>query len=207
MNPGRNKMKDMEIKKELVAVAKRCNAAGLQRSDGGNLSYKYDEEHMIIMVSQSSFADCTTDDFILTDLHGIGECEGRKPSRECILHGAIYERFDHVKAIVHCHAPYATAYSSMMRTLDTATYHSVIKLNGNIMTFDTGNYIVSEEEAKKILESYREDEMPYGFLLKKHGAFAMGSSLKHACFMAELIEETAKIAIFSELLGGKQTIR
>ena len=191
-----------DMKKQLVDIARRCSRRNFQTGDGGNISVRFGEDRMLIMASRSSFSDCTEDSFILTGFRGETDAAPRRPSRECILHGAIYSKFPKVRAIIHCHAPYSTAWASTMQPLPVATYHSKIKLNGRLKVFDTGNYIVSEKEVEAIINSYAANEDVKGFLLKKHGAFALGDSLVSACYTMELIEETAKIGIYSSLLAS-----
>lgn len=196
-----------ETRENMVLIARRCSNRGMQTGDGGNISVRCSNREMLIMASQSAFADCKEEDFILTDFRGNALSGTRKPSRECILHGAIYEKFPAVNAIVHCHSPYATALASTMRPLPFATYHSEIKLRGEARVFDTGSYIVSEENARTIMDSYEDGEDVKGFLLRKHGVFALGTDIFHACYIAELIEETAQIGLLSDVANNiKQQI-
>ena len=193
-------MYEAEIKQRVAETAHRCSVQRLQTGDGGNLSARFGDDRMIVLASRSAFCDCTEEDFIVTDLNGRPEQEGRRPSRESLLHGAIYARFPDIMAIVHCHSPFATAWASTMQPLPIATYHSALKLGGRLKVFDTGDYVVTEPEISRIVNSYPSDACVKGFLLRKHGVFAMGESIDLACCTMELIEETATIGILSKLL-------
>lgn len=194
------------IKQDMVCVAKRCSDRNAQTGDGGNISVRLDDNLMMIMASKSSFADCNEDSFVITDFES-KLIEGKiAPSRESILHAAIYKKFKNVNAIVHCHSPYATAWASTMQTLPFSTYHSKVKLIEPIRVFDTESYIVSKEKVEEIIAQYEQAEDIRGFLLKKHGVFALGADIFKANYTFELIEETAQIHIISQLLKPTQTI-
>jgi len=189
------------IKRDMVKIAKRCSSRNAQTGNGGNISVKLDDEHMIIMASKSSFADCKEGNFVTTNLN----CElvsGKKaPSRESLLHAAIYRKFKHVNAIVHCHSPFATSWAATMLPLPFSTYHAETKLKSNLKVFDTGGYAVPEDKVAEIMDQYELNEEIKGFLLKKHGAFAFGENILEASYIADLIEETAQIRIIGELLA------
>ncbi len=188
------------IKKDMVHIAKRCSDRNAQTGNGGNLSVRIDNCHMIIMASKSSFADCNENNFVITDLESRLINGTVPPSRESTLHAEIYKKFKHVNAIVHCHSPYATAWASTMKPLPFSTYHSEKKLKDQLRVFDTGSYIVDKKKVNEIMDQYEPQVDLKGFLLKKHGVFALGTNIFEASYVSELIEETAQIQILSELL-------
>ncbi len=195
-----------EIKDNMVFIARRCSARNAQTGNGGNISVKTGKNEMLIMASHASFADCTTSSFVTVDFDGSLIEGDLPPSRECFLHSAIYKKFGHVNAIVHCHLPYATAWASTMVPLPFSTYHAEKKLERKLKVFDTGSYIVTKENIDRIMDQLDESPETKGFLLKKHGAFAFGVDVFEANYMSELIEETAQIQILSGLIPERARI-
>lgn len=190
-----------QLKKQLLSAVRRCSRRGLQTGNGGNVSARIPgKEQMLIKASGDSFADSTADSFVLADFAGMPLTGQPKPSRESLLHGAIYQKLPQINAIVHCHSGWATGWASTLKPLPFATYHSAMKLGGVIKVFDTHSYAVPKEHIAKILALFDEEPDSRAFLLKGHGQVAIGTDIKQALYCAELIEETAQIAVIEALL-------
>jgi L-ribulose-5-phosphate 4-epimerase len=191
----------LDLKRQLVKAAHRCSRRGLQTGDGGNVSARIPgTDWMVIKASGSSFADSTKTSFVISDFTGNPMKGEEKPSRESLLHGALYKKLPDIRAIVHCHSGWATGWASTLTPLPFATYHSEIKLNGEIRVFDTHSYAVPKEDIAQILSLFDEYPNAKAFLLKGHGQVALGKDIKSALHIAELIEETAQIAVLENLL-------
>lgn len=190
------------LKKQLVESAHICSQRGMQTGNGGNISARIpDTDWMLIKSSGSSLGDSTVGSFVISDLEGNVMKGEEKPSRESLLHGAIYKKLPEINAIVHCHSGWATGWASTLTALPFSTYHSEVKLCGEIRVFDTHSYIVLDEYVAKILSFFDEYPNAKAFLLKGHGQFALGKDIKSALYNAELVEETAKIAIIEKILA------
>jgi ribulose-5-phosphate 4-epimerase/fuculose-1-phosphate aldolase len=173
----------------------------MQTGNGGNLSARVPGmEYMIIKASGVSFAECSADTLVVADFDGNLVAGNGKPSRESLLHGALYRKLSRVQAIVHCHSPWATGWASTSRPMPFATYHSEIKLKGEIKVFDTGGYAVPPSFFPEILGLFDSCPDLMAFLLKGHGQVALGRDIKEAIHTAELVEETAQIAVIGRLL-------
>lgn len=184
----------------LLCTAKRCSDRKMQTGNGGNLSARIaGEDLMIIKASKIAFYSCKPEGFVVSDFDGRAVEGARKPSRESILHGAIYKKLAHIGAIVHCHSPWAIAWASAMQPLPFSTYHSHAKLKTPVEVFDTGSYTVPPEKVAQILDSFDSQPEPKAFLLKGHGLVALGENIEEAADIAELVEETAQIAIIERL--------
>lgn len=191
-----------ELKQELMAVAKMCYAGHLQTGNGGNLSARVPgEELMVVKASEVAFSTSTIDDYVVSDFQGNLVEGAKKPSRESLLHGAIYSALPHVGSVVHCHSPWATGWASTGLPLAHATHHSYMKLGKQVKVFDTGSYVVPTEFFPQIIEHLKQDEKTLAFLLRGHGQVALGKSSLMAFYTAELLEETAHIAFVERMLG------
>ena len=185
----------------LLEAARRIDQRNLQTNNGGNFSARADGDTMLIKASEISFADAAEADVVPADFHGTA-LSARKPSKEGVLHGAIYAAFPQIGAIMHCHSPWATAWAESMRPLPHATHHAPLKLGDVVPVFDTNSYAVSAESTAEIIAALQALEpLPRAFLLRRHGVVAMGSTIQQAVNIAELVEETAQIAILTRLCG------
>jgi L-ribulose-5-phosphate 4-epimerase len=192
----------LELKRQIVAAAAQCYRRGIQTGDGGNLSARVPgQDQMIIKGSGTSFADCSAETLVVADFDGNLVVGNGKPSRESLLHGALYRKLPHLQAIVHCHSPWATGWAATLQPLPFSTYHSEIKLKGEVKVFDTGSYAVPAAFFPRILELFDASPQLAAFLLKGHGQVALGRDIKAAMYMAELVEETAQIAVIGRLLA------
>ena len=170
-------------REQLAAAAKRLFLAGLQRSDGGNLSIRLSGDAMLIKASGASFYQLAPSDLCVCDLSGQPATSPSKPSRESGLHGALYQAFPEVGAIVHCHAPWAISFTTTVPILPgtayhlastvpslseatysdpsdapilpAATYHAAHKLGGPIPVLETGAYAVGPECFPGIVEALK----------------------------------------------------
>ncbi|MBM6739086.1 class II aldolase/adducin family protein [Faecalicatena fissicatena] len=185
-----------KIAEELVIACKRAYTRGIQTGSGGNVSARIlGKDLMLVKASGSSFADSTPEGFVITDFDGnLVEGDG-KPTREALLHGLIYRMCPDVNAVVHTHSPYSIAWAVTGKALPRNTWHSRLKMNADLPTLDVKAAMVRREDFPLVEEIYKENPDLPGFLLKDHGLVAVGKDAIAAEHTAELIEETAQVAI------------
>lgn len=185
-----------KIAEQLVIACKRAYTRGIQTGSGGNVSARVPgEDLMIVKASGSSFIDSTPDGFVITDFDGnLVEGTG-KPTREALLHGLIYRICPDVNAVVHTHSPYSIAWAPTEKELPRTTWHSKLKMCADIPTLNVPAAMVGKEYFPLVEEIYSEHPDLPGFLLVDHGLVAVGKDAINAEHTAELIEETAQVAI------------
>lgn len=189
------------IAEELVVSCKRAYKRGIQTGSGGNVSARIPgKELMIVKESGSSLGDSTAEGFVITDFDGnIVEGSG-KPTREAFLHGLLYKLCPEVNAIVHFHAPYAIGWASTGKYLPRVTWHSKLKIEADIPVINIPSAMVREEDSPIIEKILMDNPRLTGFVLVDHGIVAMDKDPLNALHNAELIEETAQIAILKGLV-------
>ena len=172
-----------ELRDAMEQAAHKFYQLRYQMSNGGNLSMRAPgHDWMLVNV---------------TDFDGNLIEGNRKPSKEALLHGAIYRELPEVCAIMHCHSPYATAWADKHETLEFSTHHSEMKLGGNVPVFDTHSYAVPKEYFPMILEEFRKNKEMNAFLLRGHGQVTVAGTMREAAYLAELVEETAQISLLA----------
>lgn len=189
----------LEIYKDLTTAAHRAYKRGIQTGSGGNLSEKIpDNKGMIVKSSGGSFIDCTEEGggWICMEYSGkLFPGEAGKPTREWVLHKVLLENIDRCAAVVHTHSPYVIAWADKHEFLPMVTWHSSLKIGCEIPVFDIPSAVVPELEAWKILDQLTSNEKLPAVILKGHGLVALGENAVAAEHLAELLEETAQIAI------------
>lgn len=199
------------IYQQLETAAHRAYTRGIQTGSGGNLSARVnDANKMIVKASGGSFADCSANGsgFVLTDFDGkvLDESEN-KPTREVYLHGMLYEINPSIGGIMHCHSPWAISWSFTRLPLPLITQHLRLKLGVLIPVVDIDSPMIRPEDRALIQSLFDQDEKPQAFILVGHGVVAVGKDILEAEHNAELVEETAQIAIFNSIMRKLGTIR
>ncbi|MBW1695395.1 MAG: class II aldolase/adducin family protein [Deltaproteobacteria bacterium] len=189
-------MKDIDFyRKELSEFSKRAFNRGLVGGTGGNLSVRIPETDTVLVTPTAiSLGDVQPEENILVNLHGevLDSPLGLKGSKETGFHLAAYQLRADIGAIAHVHPPYSTAFSNKGKPLPLVTVSARVNLKHVpcIECFLPG----SAELRNCVIEGIRSNPEVPCILMKEHGILAMGRDLKHAFYIADLTEDTAKIA-------------
>jgi len=184
---------------ELELISKRAYYRGLTSGSGGNISARVDgTDRVVIKSSGVSFADTGEGNIILVDLHGNVVEGSLKPSKEVKFHCGIYRVRLEVGAVVHTHSPAATAFSVVGREIPMVT----VSAAKGVMRTPLIGYAPpgSDELARLVMNSFQEKTLKTA-LLQNHGVITVGKDLFEALYLAEVVEDTAKIAIYVQGLG------
>jgi L-fuculose-phosphate aldolase/L-ribulose-5-phosphate 4-epimerase len=186
------------IKEKMIKAATRAYQIGLQTGNGGNLSCRVPgTDTIIIKGSGLSFGECTHDNFVMVNITGelIGK-EG-KPSRELLTHLCIYRHRTDIHGIFHTHSPWSIAYADDANEIPLLTGHSRPKLGPIPVIRDENHATINFTEAVKNLLT-KEPQLG-AFVQSGHGIFSLGEDIIQAEHNAELVEETAQIALLISL--------
>jgi L-fuculose-phosphate aldolase len=188
-------------RQEFIRICRRALQMGLQVSTGGNLSMRLEEDLFLVKPSGIALFDLGEENLLVTDGSG-APLEGRgKPTKEINTHLAIYQVRQDIGGIVHYHPTFATAYAVCRKEIPLRTVHAR-RILGRISIVAPAAE-GSEELAQSIRIAFR-DASIYTALLFDHGIIAAGSHLAQAQDLAELVEESARIAYFSHLLSPSE---
>ncbi len=187
-----------EAARAIQAAAEKFYRLRYQMSNGGNLSVRIPgHDWMMVKGTDVAFDEVRPETLVITDFDG-NVIEGSiRPSKEALLHGAIYQAVESAGAIMHCHSPWATAWAADHDELTFATHHSGMKLGGRVPVFDTHSYAVPKECFPMILEEFAKNPKMNAFLLRGHGQVTVAADMRMAAYLAELVEETAQIALLA----------
>jgi L-ribulose-5-phosphate 4-epimerase len=186
-------MEDLLEKKDaLIATAKRCFDLRLQTNAGGNLSVRLDRaEAIVIKPSGIGFNECTRDNLQVVHLDGTIEPSPFKPSKDLDFHLDLYRIRDDIKAVVHCHSPWATGYASAGIEIPCLTVQTIEKIGRMpLIPLSPQGGPQTDKEISPVFE----DPKVVAAVLANHGTIGVGSNLIKAQYLAEIIEETAHIA-------------
>lgn len=192
-------MEDLNEKKDaLIATAKRCFDLRLQTNAGGNLSVRLDSaDAIVIKPSGVGFNECTRDNLQVVHLDGTLEPSDYKPSKDLDFHLDLYRIREDIRAIVHCHSPWATGYASAGLEIPCLTVQTIEKIGR--MPLIPLSAQGGPQTDKEISPVFR-DKSTVAAVLANHGTVGVGKNLMKAQYLAEIIEETAQIAYVRDTL-------
>lgn len=189
------------LKRELAETCHKAFRRGLVGGAGGNVSVRVPgEERALITATGVSLGDVAPETIVLVDLQGalVDGAPGLRPSKETGFHVCAYRLRPHVGAVVHLHPPHATAFAVCGMELPLVTDGAMLNLKKVPIV---GHAPSGSAELHRIVEDgLRRNPDAKAILMERHGMFAMGPNLTVAFNLADLVEDTAKIAILSRLL-------
>ncbi len=191
-------MQDFEYKKAIVDVGKMMSDKGLVGTYEGNISYRCGDRIFLTPTTQSK-ALLTEGKIITVDMDGklIEGCLA--PTSETPMHAAIYKMRPDVGAIVHCHAPYCTAYALCNREIVSKASPEFMIVFGKVPVVPYGT--PGTDDIYKGMEQYLRDYDV--LLLANHGMVAVGRDPMEAyskCISLEMVVKT--LAIAATIPGG-----
>ena len=98
---------------EFVKATKKLGESGFVTSQGGNLSYRVDENVVLITPTKVPKVKIEFDDVCIIDMKGgvLYAADGRKPTGETPMHLNILSRRPDAKGVIHAHPPYITGFA------------------------------------------------------------------------------------------------
>ena len=193
---------DLErVRQEIVEAGRRMREAGLVVATEGNLSVRVAEDRLLTTPAGADKGALRPEDLSLVDLSGV-HLDGPRPSTELPMHLAVYEVREDVRAVVHGHPPHATAFAVAHRALDACILPEVIVGLGRVPLSAYGTPS-TEEVPDAVRPLAREHD---AFLLRNHGAVALGRSAEQALHVLETVERLARITWLAESIGGAQAL-
>lgn len=195
--------------KELKDKVWACNLDLPQRNlvayTFGNVSgIDRDEGIVAIKPSGIPYQDLTPNHMVLVDLDN-NVVEGRyNPSSDTKTHIVLYKAFPQAGGIVHTHSPYATAWAQAGRSIPCLGTTHADHVQGEIpctavLTEEQIQGDYETETGNQIVERFanlspEEVEM---VLVAGHGPFTWGKTPGKAVYNNVILEEIAKIALFT----------
>lgn len=197
----KNAQLEKTLRKDLTHFSILSYDRNLVAAKGGNISARIpDKELILITPSGISLRDITPEAILKVDLDGnvIDSKSGLKPSKETPFHTAIYKNRPGVNAVFHLHPPYATGLSLKGLPLPMITAPAIVNLK-EVPTIDFA-LMGTRELHQMVEEGIKKHKEAKAFLLKQHGIIAMGTDIASTFYIADLVEDCAKVEFISSLI-------
>jgi L-fuculose-phosphate aldolase len=165
----------------------------------GNISARVPNETlMAITPSGVDYETITPEQIVIMDFNGNIVDGALKPSIEYNLHGAIYRDREDVKAVMHTHSTFSTAFALARKPIPAAAEDLVQIVGGDVRIseyFLPGTPELAEAAIKAL-------EGRNAAILANHGCLAVGPTLKEVLKIVGVVEKSAQATIYAQQLGG-----
>jgi len=180
---------------ELIEIGRELHSRGWLPASGGNLSARLEDGLILITASGSHKGHLTREDFVFVDLEGNLVKGSKRPSAETILHTLVYKLFPSAMCVLHVHSINSTLISRLSKGDIRLENYELLKAFEGIKTHQTSLTVPvfeNSQDMRSLSEMIRErlekEEKIYGFLLRSHGLYTWGKSIREAYIRLEAFE-------------------
>jgi L-fuculose-phosphate aldolase len=191
----------LEREREQVAAAcRRLAAERLVVGTAGNVSAR-DGDHVAISATGAVLADATPEQVTVVDMDGRVVGGELQPTSELDLHLGVYRRYG-TGAVVHTHAPMATALSCVLHGELPCVHYQMLLLGGPVRVAPYATF-GTPELAQTVLDAL---DGRTGALMANHGAITHGGDLENAVELSLLLEWACTVYWRAALLGSPRAL-
>lgn len=182
---------------ELVEACRALAAAGLVVGRSGNVSVR-DGDRVLLSPKGGALGGLAVEDVAVVTLGG--EVLAGAPTSELDLHLAVYRRYD-AGAIVHTHAPRATAVACVLDELPVIHYQ-LLAMGGAIRVAPFAPF-ATPELASAVVDAL---DGRRAALLANHGTVSYGATLAEAVERAVVLEWACGVYLDAARLGTPRVL-
>ncbi len=195
---------DQEIKVELCQTMKELYAERILTDIGGNLSFRSEDDGQFFWITPSGLKKDLVEPkhLIQMSLEGevVDEDTEMSPSVEWPMHLRIFQEDEDFKAIIHSHAPLATALSILKNPPEipplTAELGFLVPEIVIVPYEQSGSEELGEAVADRLWDSSV-------VILENHGTLAVGETFREAAIKTRALEEYLRLYLNAKRFGGE----
>lgn len=185
---------DTARREAMLAALQRLDRLGLNRGSTGNLSLRASQGMLITPTGMG--ADIAPDDLVWLGFDG--RREGRwAPSSEWHFHQALLQARPELNAVVHTHAPYATALACLRRELPA--FHYMVAVAGGNSVRCAPYHLFGTPELSQAVVAAMEDRK--ACLLATHGLVSAAPTLAEAMKITIEVESLCQTYLAALAVG------
>ena len=189
---------------ELLAIACRILAAeGHESGLAGQVTARADKPGAWWTLEFGyGFDEATAGRMVLVD-EDLKPLSGGQPNPGVRFHIWIYRKRPDVQAIVHTHAPHASALAATGKPLKTIHIDAAM-LHGTAHLAEWPGVPIADDEGRIISGALGSAKT---ILLANHGLLTTGSSVEEAAYLAVFFERAARMQLLAMAAGGCQEVK
>jgi L-fuculose-phosphate aldolase len=188
-------------RKEVARFMRRLYKHGLTTTSGGNISLKITDNLIAITPSATDKGRMKWEEVGLLTMKGENLTPDLKPSIESEMHLSIYRKKD-VKAIVHAHPTFATAFTAMNNKINIKLTAEAFAILGEPLYVPYA--LMGTKKLAELVADYIEKSDI--LLLENHGILTIGKNLLQAFDKIEVLENAARMTLIVDFEGKKKSL-
>jgi L-ribulose-5-phosphate 4-epimerase len=186
-------------RQQIIDIGQEIHRQRLVAGTWGNVSCRLaTANHILITPSGMPYESLQPGDLVILAADGTIVEGNRKPSSESPLHVQIYHQRPEVRAIVHVHSPWASAYAVAHQPIPMLLEESAQVLGASVPVASYA-HAGSNELADSACEALGKEHK--AVLLANHGLVGLGKDLEEALLVCVIAEKTAMIGLLAGALG------
>jgi L-fuculose-phosphate aldolase len=185
------------LKAEIIASGRKLWERQYVDGNGGNISCRLGDRYVLCTPTMMSKRDMEPADICLSDLDGNILAGHRLRTSELFLHLQIYRANPRARAVVHCHPPYATAFSLTGTTPPVGLISEYEIFIGPLALapYETPGTQAFAGTVLPFIENHNT------ILLANHGVVCWSDTVTHAEWLVEILESYCKICVIAKQIG------
>jgi L-fuculose-phosphate aldolase len=188
-----------DARSAVANASRRLASEGLLIGTSGNVSVRVDR-HVAVTATGADLSRVTPAEVTVVDLAGRVVAGELEPTSEIDLHLGVYARHD-ARAVVHTHAPAATALSCVLAELPCIHYQQLM-LGGPVRVAPYATF-GTPELAASVVEALTGRSAA---LMANHGSVTTGAGLDKAVENALLLEWLCTVYQSASALGAPRVL-
>lgn len=179
-----------QLKRDFVLACRILDNEGVAQQ-AFNVSVRVDSERMMAIPVTSP--TLVTTDNLVTSLIAEGSPNWK-------AHPAIYQECANVGAIIHCHPPHVTAFSSTAEDF-VPVHHYGAPFHGKIARYTSPGQTKSTDRAHEMARQLGDNR---AILQQGHGVIVVGKDLHEALILTIFLEEACWMNLTAKQMGSPQ---
>ena len=193
---------DLPPREALAQACRILAREGHESGLAGQVTARADGSSWWTLQFGYGFDEATPERMVLVD-DDLNPLSGGRPNPGVRFHVWIYGRRPDAKAIIHTHAPYASALAATGQPLKTIHMDSAM-LHGTAHLAEWPGVPVADDEGRIISGALGEAKT---ILLANHGLLTCGASVEEATYLAVFFERAARMQLRAMAAGGFKEVR
>lgn len=191
-----------DLAAKMCEIGRRAYQRELVDGTGGNFSGRLDDRRVLCTPTLLCKGLLAPGDLCVVDLDGRQLAGTRKPSSEILMHVEIYAASPTVRAVIHCHPPFATTLAVLGETIPTGVLPEGDVFLGPVPLIP---YQTPGTRAMgAALRLYVADHV--AAILQNHGTATWGPDLETAYVLTETLEAVCRVVYQARQSGCVQRI-
>ncbi len=185
------------IRREICEIGRRVYARGFAAGNDGNISFRLNAREVVCTPTLICKGFMRPEDLCVVNLDGDHVAGHTRRTSEIKLHLEIYRQDPHVKAVVHCHPPHATAFAVAQEPIPSGVLPEIELFLGVVprAPYETPGGADFAATIRPFVGGSNT------VVLTNHGTVSWGPSVERAYWQTEMLDQYCRVLILSRQIG------